>query len=85
MEVIGDCGCFFESQNLEESLVEVMQKLADDYDLVLGYRQKVTSRIENYYNWEWVTSFYVDLFTRLKNGYNTVQYDEFIDTQMKLV
>jgi hypothetical protein len=41
----------------------------------------VTSRIENYYNWEWVASFYEDLFRRLKENRAPVQYDEFVATQ----
>ncbi len=78
MEVIGDCGCFFDKERLDDSLVEVMQDLIDHPDKVESYRAKVTSRIENYYNWEWVTSFYEDLFFRLKDGRPFLQYDEFI-------
>ena len=80
MEVIGDCGCFFDKDRLEDSLVEVMQDLVENDDKVQGYREKVTSRIENYYNWEWVTSFYEDLFLCLTERRNFMQYDEFIKT-----
>jgi glycosyltransferase involved in cell wall biosynthesis len=85
MEVIGDCGCFFDKDRLEDSLVEVMQNLVDNNDRVEGYRQKVTSRIEDYYNWEWVTSFYVDLFSRQKEGRAFIQYDEFVAVQNAVV
>ena len=78
MEVIGDCGCFFDKERLEESLVEVMQQLVNDAERVEGYRSKVVSRIENYYNWEWVTSFYEDLFQRLKEKRPLAQYDEYV-------
>jgi glycosyltransferase involved in cell wall biosynthesis len=78
MEVIGDCGCFFDKERLEDSLTEVMQELVENGERVEGYRQKVTSRIENYYNWEWVTSFYEDLFRRLKERQSFIQYDEYI-------
>ena len=78
MEVIGDCGCFFDRERLEDSLTEVMQALVNHPEKVDEYRAKVTSRIENYYNWEWVTSFYEELFQRLKDGRDYVQYDEFI-------
>ncbi|HSR87711.1 MAG TPA: glycosyltransferase [Pontiella sp.] len=78
MEVIGDCGCFFSREKLEESLTEVLQDLIDNPDKIADYRSKVVSRIENYYNWEWVTSFYEDLFARLKNGNPNIQYDAYI-------
>jgi glycosyltransferase involved in cell wall biosynthesis len=81
MEVIGDCGCFFDKDRLEDSLTEVMQELVENDDKVEGYRKKVTSRIENYYNWEWVTSFYEDLFLRLKEKRTPIQYDEFINAK----
>ncbi|NOU35164.1 MAG: DUF1972 domain-containing protein [Kiritimatiellaceae bacterium] len=78
MEVIGDCGCFFDKERLEDSLVEVMQELVENGDKVQGYRERVTSRIESYYNWEWVTAFYEDLFLRLKEGRPAIQYDDFL-------
>ncbi|MBM4153020.1 MAG: glycosyltransferase, partial [Kiritimatiellaceae bacterium] len=81
MEVIGDCGCFFDRTRLEDSLTDVMQDLVKNKTLVEGYRQKVTSRIENYYNWEWVTSFYEDLFIRLKAKRAPIQYDDFVAAQ----
>jgi glycosyltransferase involved in cell wall biosynthesis len=81
MEVIGDCGCFFDKERLEQSLTEVLQDLIDHPEKVEDYRSKVTSRIENYYNWEWVTSFYEDLFARMKSSGNPVQYDEYVTSQ----
>jgi glycosyltransferase involved in cell wall biosynthesis len=81
MEVIGDCGCFFDRERLEESLTEVLQDLIDHPDKVSTYRSKVVSRIENYYNWEWVTSFYEDLFSRLISRRTAIQYDEYIAAQ----
>ncbi|MGE4489122.1 MAG: glycosyltransferase [Kiritimatiellales bacterium] len=77
MEVIGDCGCFFDRESMEVSLTEVMQDLTEHPDRVNSYRAKVASRIENYYNWEWVTSFYEDLFRRLVERSPTQSYDEF--------
>ncbi|MCF7849381.1 MAG: glycosyltransferase [Kiritimatiellales bacterium] len=79
MEVIGDCGCFFDQERLEDSLTEVMQDLLDHPEKTAAFRAKVTSRIENYYNWEWVTSFYEDAFLRLKEKRVLVQYNEFIE------
>lgn len=78
MEVIGDCGCFFDKGRLEDSLAEVMQDLVEHPKKVDEYRGKVTSRIENYYNWEWVTSFYEELFVRMTSGGEPIQYDSFV-------
>ncbi len=78
MEVIGDCGHFFDRNRLEDSLVEEMQALLEDRARVEEYRRRAVSRIEGYYNWEWVTSFYEDLFERLIERRDFVQYDSFI-------
>jgi glycosyltransferase involved in cell wall biosynthesis len=81
MEVIGDCGCFFDKERLEESLTEVLKDLVDHPEKVEAFRSKVTSRIENYYNWEWVTSFYEDLFKRMCSGHDHIQYDAYVRSQ----
>lgn len=78
MEVIGDCGCFFEKERLEDSLTEVVQDLVEHPERVEALRSKVLSRIENYYNWEWVTSFYEDLFQRLIRKETLISYGEFL-------
>lgn len=83
MEVIGDCGSFFDKDRMEDSLCEVMQQLVDNGEMVEGYRKKVTSRIENYYNWEWVTSFYEELFQRMTSNGDAIQYDEFIASRAR--
>ena len=78
MEVIGDCGCFFDKDRLEKSLTEVLQNLVDTSATVDAFRNKIQSRIENYYNWEWVTSFYEDLFRRMLKASPLVSYDEYV-------
>ena len=78
MEVIGECGCFFDKERLEKSLAEEIQGLIENPDKVQSYRDRVTSRIENYYNWEWVTSFYEDMFERLIKKEPVIQYSEFV-------
>ncbi len=78
MEVIGDCGCFFDKQRKEESLTEVLQELIDTPERVLFYRNKVRSRIDGYYNWDWVTTFYEDLFCRMVRKDNLISYDEYL-------
>ena len=65
MEVISDCGVFFDRNDLEFSLSKKIQELIDDPFLVDNFRKKVTSRIQKYYNWEWVTSFYEMIFDNL--------------------
>jgi glycosyltransferase involved in cell wall biosynthesis len=78
MEVIGDCGAFFDRTRLEESLTETLTTLIQSPDEVAAYRRKAVSRIETYYNWEWVTDFYEDLFQRLTTGSGRIQYDEYL-------
>ncbi len=78
MEVIGDCGCFFDREDLERSLSDVLQGLEDHPDRVTSFRTRVRSRIERYYNWEWVTDFYEDLFQRMLERCPTQSYDDFL-------
>jgi glycosyltransferase involved in cell wall biosynthesis len=78
MEVIGDCGCFFDKNNLLESLIKKLQELIDGPEEVNFFKKKVRSRIENYYNWEWITDFYEDLFMRMLNRRPLISYDIYI-------
>ncbi len=79
MEVIEDGGVSFDRARPEDSLVEVLQHLLDHPEEVANYRQRATARIEGYYHWEWITSFYEDLFGRLVKGEAPVQYDRYAD------
>lgn len=78
MEVIGNCGCSFDKNRLMESLVEQIQELVDSPNKVAFFRSKATSRIQEFYNWEWITDFYIDLFMRMMNGARLISYDEFL-------
>ncbi|HBY02541.1 MAG TPA: glycosyl transferase family 1 [Rikenellaceae bacterium] len=78
MEVIGNCGCFFEKDRPFESLVEKLQYLINSPDVVQIFRDKVRTRIQNYYNWEWITDFYEDLFKKIYLNENLVSYDDFL-------
>lgn len=78
MEVIGDCGCFFDKTRPEDSLVEEIRNLLAHPETVKMYRAKVTARIENYYNWEWITSYYEGLFQALRLGRGFPDYDDFL-------
>ena len=81
MEVIGDCGSFFDKERKLESLVEKLNELLTAPDTVDKFRKKAIKRIKEYYNWEWITDFYEDLFIRLINGRELTSYDDFIETQ----
>ena len=78
MEVISDYGCFFERERPLESLVEKIEELIASPDIVVYFRQRVRSRVEQYYNWEWVTDFYEDLFTRMLRNDRLISYDEYL-------
>lgn len=78
MEVIGDCGCFFDRNRLEDSLTEVLQELVDHPERVDEFRGKIRSRIENYYNWEWITSFYEELFRKMLYEKYHISYDQYL-------
>ncbi|MCX6995925.1 MAG: WecB/TagA/CpsF family glycosyltransferase [Kiritimatiellaeota bacterium] len=78
MEVIGDCGAFFDRQTPVTSLRDVLTRLLAHPEEVAGYRARVCSRIERYYNWDWVTLFYEDLFGRILRRQPLISYDEFL-------
>jgi glycosyltransferase involved in cell wall biosynthesis len=78
MEVINDCGCFFDRKRKLDSLREKLQELVDSPEAVTYFRGKVRSRIEQYYNWEWITEFYEDLFVRLISKETLISYDEYL-------
>jgi glycosyltransferase involved in cell wall biosynthesis len=78
LEVIGDCGCFFDRDRLEDSLTEVLQELVDHPERVDEFRGKIRSRIENYYNWEWITSFYEELFRKMLYEKYHISYDQYL-------
>ena len=83
MEVIGDCGCFFDKDRKLDSLSEKMQELIDFPEKVECYRGKVRSRIEQYYNWGWITDFYEDLFMRMLRNEILISYDEYLRRRHK--
>ena len=81
-EVVGDCGIVFDGANPVENLRNKLKELLANSEIVNEYREKARSRIIGYYNWEWITSFYEDLFLRLKNKGALISYDEYI-TQVR--
>ena len=81
MEVIGDCGCFFNKDRLLDSLTEIIQELIISPEKVKYYRERVISRIKNYYNWEWITDFYEYLFARMIRKAELISYSDYIKTK----
>lgn len=77
-EVIGDAGFAFDRERPVEALRERLRELLDRPDRVDAMRPKALERIRTYYNWEWITSFYEDLFGRLLRRQPAISYDEFI-------
>ena len=78
MEVIGDCGCFFSKERKLDSLTEELQELIHSPETVTYFRGKARSRIEQYYNWEWIADFYEDLFARMISKESLISYDEYL-------
>ena len=83
MEVIGECGCFFDRERKLDSLTEKLQELIDYPETVTYFREKSRSRIEQYYNWEWVTDFYEDLFIRMIGKKTLISYDEYLERKTR--
>jgi glycosyltransferase involved in cell wall biosynthesis len=84
MEVIDGYGCYFEKNRLLESLTEKMQELVDSPETVDYFRNKVTARITRYYNWDWITGFYEDLFHRMRKGLSLLSYDRYLEDTVLL-
>jgi len=78
VEVVRDAGFTFDRTRGEDSLAEVLQELVDDTERVAAMKAKARGRITGYYNWEWITDFYIDLFERLKRREPAVSYDDYL-------
>ena len=78
LEVIGGAGYTFDRSSPVNSLRAVLSDLLQHPDRVEAARPKAIERVRNYYNWDWITLFYENLFLRLLNGEKTVSYDEFL-------
>jgi glycosyltransferase involved in cell wall biosynthesis len=77
-EVVGDYGASFGGENVTLSLTNTLQDLIDHPDKVAILRRSIITRVQRYYNWEWITDFYEDLFQRMKKGLVPDDYDAFI-------
>ena len=77
-EVVSDCGIYFDAENPETDLPAKLQQLIDQPATAETYRSRAASRINAYYQWDWITAFYEDLFTRMKQGIPLLSYDDFL-------
>ena len=78
MEVIGSAGFSFDRERPDDSLAEILQRLIAHPDEVAGMKALARDRIERYYNWEWITDFYLDLFERLRRRGPVISYDDYL-------
>jgi len=81
VEVIGGAGYTFDRAAPVSSLRTVLSDLLQHPNRVETVRPKAVERIRNYYNWDWITLFYENLFHRLIAGEKTVSYDGFLAAQ----
>jgi glycosyltransferase involved in cell wall biosynthesis len=80
-EVVGRYGCTFDRGRLPRSLTESLQRLEDNPAEVTAMRHCVRERITRYYNWDWITEFYEDLFGRMVRREPTVSYEAYLETR----
>ncbi len=78
LEVIEDCGFSFDRNDVRGSLTAKLQDLVDDPDGVAAMRERAGGRIRDYYNWEWITDFYEEVFHALIRGATPPQYDSYV-------
>lgn len=77
-EVVSDCGAFFDADHPETDLPAKLQQLIDQPAAVEAFRVRAVSRISTYYQWNWITDFYEDLFARMKANAPLVSYDDYL-------
>lgn len=78
LEVIEEAGITFDRENPESSLTACMAELLRNPGTIEQMRQRARQRILEYYNWEWVADFYVDLFNRLLERRPAISYDSYL-------
>lgn len=81
METLGGHGMPFDGAGGETSLASQLSRLISSPALVASARRHIAERIRGYYNWDWITEFYLDLFRRLKAGEARISYDEYLQTR----
>jgi glycosyltransferase involved in cell wall biosynthesis len=83
-EVVRSYGCLFDRTRLPGSLTETLQRLEDDPEEVRLHRSRVQERIRTYYNWDWITEFYEDLFMAVLRGDAAPDYDRAVESRAEV-
>ncbi len=65
IEVVRNCGAYFDRQNPEDSLKSKIEELSNNYDLISRYRKMAFRRVQNRYSWERITTQYEKLFLKM--------------------
>lgn len=78
LETLGGQGELFDGTGGDSSLALILRELLADRGRVEKCRQNASKRISEYYNWEWLTDFYEDMFNRLSQDLPWISYDEYI-------
>jgi glycosyltransferase involved in cell wall biosynthesis len=80
LEVIADCGFSFDRTDIPGDLTAMLRRLVEDPEKVAAMRHRALTRVTGFYNWEWITDFYVELFRALIRGSARPQYDEYVES-----
>ncbi len=83
LEVIAGAGASFDRNDPVNSLRRTLSDLLANPSRIEELRLLARNRIEFYYNWEWITEFYEDLFRRLIEKRAAISYDEFLQARTK--
>ncbi len=65
IEVVRNCGAYFDKENPEYSLKNKIEELSNNYDLISKYRKLALQRVQNRYSWERITTQYEKLFLKM--------------------
>ncbi len=84
MEVIGDCGAWFEHRNDEEDLAVKLQHLADHPEEIVALRAAAEERVRVKYSWERVTDRYELLYRALLEGNSVAEIADELEEKIPL-
>jgi len=83
LEVIQQAGYAFDRENPEDNLTALLEELIRHPEKVEAMKAMARERITHYYNWDWVTDFYIDLFERMRRREQVISYDDFLQARTK--
>lgn len=81
LEVIANAGVSFDRNDPVNALRDTLAGLLANPERVAALRPLARTRIETYYNWEWIADFHEDLFRRLVEKRPAISYDEFLKSK----